>query len=116
MALSGKRHNGYMDLWLGVGIVGPLLLVISVGLNLKNAATWLRSGSGSDARWCVVFLVMLMMSNLNESDFLEQNSVLMILYVTTTIYAQRATQRRRPAPALVSAKAPLHLHPSTSRG
>jgi O-antigen ligase len=91
-------HNGYMELWLGLGILGPVIVVMSMGINLKNAMLALRNGRILEGKWCLFILVALAIASLNEDELLQQNSVAMVLYVIATIFAQRAVEHRRREP------------------
>jgi len=91
-------HNGYLDLWLHLGLPGVclglyLLLQLFV-LSIKNLF------SAMPAAWFWVLLLLYLISyNLVESIFLSVNSLFMVLIV----YSCVVLQRRRSAPVLDSA-------------
>jgi exopolysaccharide production protein ExoQ len=91
-------HNGYMEMWLGLGILGPTLVLISMGINLRNAILALRNKDVAAGRWCLFLLVVLGVASLNEDDLPPLSNIFTILYVVATFFVQRAAMRRRVAP------------------
>jgi exopolysaccharide production protein ExoQ len=88
-------HNGYLELWLGLGVVGPVIVLLSMGANLKNAVLALRNRRILEGRWCLFILVAFAIASLNEDDLPQQNNITTVLYVIVTIFARRAAERRR---------------------
>jgi exopolysaccharide production protein ExoQ len=74
-------HNGLLELWLELGLVGVGLFLVGFGYYLLRAVRHLRSDHRSVAAWPLIFLLFLFVSNLTESHFLNSNSVYFILYV-----------------------------------
>jgi O-antigen ligase len=87
-------HNGWMETWLSVGLVGVLLFA------LGYVATILRALSLSFSSWTGVFalgfLAQFFLFNLSESMILQQNSIVWVSYVA--ISAALLRQRVSGAP------------------
>jgi O-antigen ligase len=91
-------HNGYVEMWLGLGILGPTLVLISMGVNLWNAVLAFRNKHVAAGRWCLFLLVVLGVASLNEDDLPPLSNIFTILYVVATFFVQRAAVRHRVAP------------------
>lgn len=91
-------HNGFLDLWLDLGVVG----VVCFGLGFAVAAAWafrrVRATRTADGLWPLVFLTFTLLYNLTESTLLQQNNVFWVLYVAAAVAAVRW-----PAPAVEAA-------------
>jgi hypothetical protein len=85
-------------MWLGLGILGPTLVLISMGVNLWNAVLAFRNKHVAAGRWCLFLLVVLGVASLNEDDLPPLSNIFTILYVVATFFVQRAAVRHRVAP------------------
>jgi exopolysaccharide production protein ExoQ len=90
-------HNGYMEIWLGLCILGPVVIGLSFAVNYKNALVALWRGYIFGGRWCLFMLVTLTIASLNEDEPMVPNSILMVLYLITTIVGQRIANPVRPS-------------------
>lgn len=77
-------HNGLLDLWLILGLVGVLLFLGSLGLNLLRAAARLADRPEIGGALPFVFLAFLVATNLTESDIMVYNSLVWMLYAAFT--------------------------------
>lgn len=78
-------HNGILDLWLMLGLVGVGLFVASAALNLLRALLLLARGRGIEGVFPLAFLLFLAASNVTESDLITYNSVFWLLYAAVTV-------------------------------
>lgn len=83
-------HNGVLDLWLSVGLLGVTLFVWLFGKNLVGSLILLRVGSQRSAAFPFTLLLYLLMYNITESNLLNQNSLFWILFVVVTVQIGRA--------------------------
>ena len=93
-------HNGFLDLWLSLGIVGLLLVLAPMGATFFIGLQQLRRGSDDTVPFLTLLLI-LVETNLTETEFLLQNSIPWILYVITAAgialtRSQSAIAPRRP--------------------
>lgn len=73
-------HNGFLDLWLDIGLVGLLVFLAAYVLAIRRAWVALRAGAGIDGLWAMAFLVMLLLGNLTESS-IYQNDIFWLVFV-----------------------------------
>lgn len=90
-----NAHNGYLELWLEVGIVGLGLFLLVFSYYVIRGLKLFREYHGLGvAAWPLLFLIFNLVINLAEVDFLSRNTIFFILFVA----AAMAT-RSRPASA-----------------
>jgi len=81
-ALSTKiphAHNGYLDLWLQLGLAGLIIFLLSLFTNLYNAYRLVLK-KGFKEILPLLFFFFMLVYNITESFILIQNSILWILY------------------------------------
>lgn len=74
-------HNGFLDLWLDLGLIGVLAFVASFFTSLGQAFTHLRNTKTWEAFWPLIFLTVFFLINLTQSAILKQNDLMWIMYV-----------------------------------
>lgn len=77
--------NGFLDLWLNLGLLGVLVFVAGFSAAFLKAAAWARASRMSEGIWPCIFLTFVLLYSISESVFLRQNSTLWILYVSTVL-------------------------------
>lgn len=77
-------HNGFLDLWLDLGLLGLSIFAFSFVAVCLRAVTLLRQNHAPEALWPLAYLTFLLLANLTESSLLRQN-FLWILYVSITL-------------------------------
>ena len=80
-------HNGLLEVWLGLGLLGVLLYVIGFVVYARRAIIFLRAVKSPEGYWPVLFLTLMFVSSVTEATILSRNSLLWILYVTVGISA-----------------------------
>lgn len=94
-------HNGFLEVWLGLGMVGLVILVIGFAIYVKRALSLLRLISTGEANWPLVFLVLLFVSNLTGVSILSRNSLGWIMYVAVGMTSRKLVSEARSASQLV---------------
>lgn len=105
-------HNGYLELWLGLGFIG--LLAVATSLVTNFALAW-KASRGADRLanyWAVLYLTFFISYNLSESLILEQNDIFWVLYVAVVV-ALRPSAKQYPIRATQSAQG--HRYPALAR-
>lgn len=74
-------HNGLLDLWLDLGVVGLLTFLLGLGLAARAGVRIARHTSTAAGLWPLSFLTFLMVLNVAEAAILRQHSLFWILYV-----------------------------------
>jgi O-antigen ligase len=92
-------HNGYLELWLGLGLIGLLALVSSMVTNFTLAWKASRGADRLASYWAVLYLTFFISYNLSESLILEQNDIFWVLYVAAVV-ALSPVPKRYPSPAM----------------
>jgi len=104
-------HNGYRDILLSFG-VGGIVLFAGVVIRAIHQGAVLQCRAPQEGwLWLNVFLIMVLVMNLTESMFLNQNDSIATMFTVAIImfsyYAPvRADQVVRPTPERVSSAAP----------
>lgn len=96
-----NSHNGFLEVWLNLGMVGLVILVIGFAIYIKRALSLLRRVSAGEASWPLVFLVLLFVSNLTAVSILSRNSLLWIIYVAVGMTSGRLASEARSASRIV---------------
>jgi exopolysaccharide production protein ExoQ len=93
--VAKHSHNGFLDIWLDLGIVGLGVFLTSYFDALLHAIHVLRRQAGSGAYWPIHYLAFMLLYHLTEGPILRQNSIYWALYVAVVVSVHFA-----PAPAL----------------
>jgi exopolysaccharide production protein ExoQ len=78
-------HNGLLDLWLDVGLLGVLIFIAGFFQAVRNAVCMIRSTNNIEALWPLVYLTFMLLCNLTESTILKHYSIFWVLYVSVAI-------------------------------
>jgi exopolysaccharide production protein ExoQ len=89
-----SAHNGYLEIWLDLGICGLAAFFLGFALHFwKALGCFVREGQ-CEAAWPLLFLSFLFFVNLAQSYLLSPNYVLWILYVTISCPVYLLTAKR----------------------
>jgi exopolysaccharide production protein ExoQ len=97
-AASGWReapnaHNGIINLWIDVGLIGVLLFLWSYAGSIRNAIRLINANGSPEATWYFVFFVLLFLYGLTEISFLIRNEIFWILYISSALAVRGQTDR-----------------------
>ncbi len=87
-----NAHNGFLDLWLSLGLLGLMIFLIGFIVNLLRAIYLMRSDETHVNIWLLVYITFIIFSNLTETTLLEQNSLEWILYVAVVFSSKVSTR------------------------
>ncbi len=96
-----SAHNGLLEIWLDLGLVGLAAAVFSFGASVRKAFHLIRETTGWESAWPLLFLVVLFLMNLTESVFFEGNSIYWFLYMVIALDLCRIGRQvttRQPMP------------------
>lgn len=82
-----RAHNGFLDVTLGFGGVGLLVLLASYAMALRDGIRLIRMPGREEGYWVLLLLGMYFLQNITEATFLKQNDLLWILYCAVTTRA-----------------------------
>jgi O-antigen ligase len=97
-------HNGLLDLWLDLGILGVTIFVISFLTTLVKALAWVRYTQSSEYLWPIIYLTFMLLVNLTQNIIITQNDIFWIMYVTISFW--------KPVQHYRSAKLPIGTNPN----
>jgi O-antigen ligase len=84
-------HNGLLEVFLNLGIVGLTLLLLSVGHTAAKILSKLKVNQLStsyyspEVHWMFLLLLLIFMLNVTEANFLKANDILWVSYMIATI-------------------------------
>lgn len=78
-------HNGYLNLWLQLGLVGLLLFIWSLVAATRNGVKSLRLGDQNYVAWCLGVILLVIVGNIDESFIMKYNSLATMLYVMACV-------------------------------
>ena len=76
-------HNGFLDLWLDLGLLGLLAFALSFLAVCWRSVLCLRITKTSEGLLPLAYLTFLLLANLTESSLLRQNSLWILFTVVT---------------------------------
>jgi len=77
-------HNGFLNLWFDVGLLGLFVFTIGFSINYIRSIVWMRSTKAAEGFVPISYLTFLFLVNLTES-FLLDPELLWMLYVSLTL-------------------------------
>jgi O-antigen ligase len=79
--LAPNAHNGFLDLWISLGLVGLALFLAGFAIVFWKSFKKARLGNSVELRWPLVYLIFLVVYNLDETNLFQHNSLMWALYV-----------------------------------
>ena len=77
-------HNGFLDLWLSIGLVGLLVFVAGFFSNIVKSLALLRKTNTPEGFWPLLFLTYILLSNLTEGTLSNLTSSFWAIYAATS--------------------------------
>jgi exopolysaccharide production protein ExoQ len=76
-----NAHNGFLDFFLSLGLIGIVLLGLSFINTFTQAFIYLRHSKTSDEFWPLIFMFYFILANFTESALMLQNDLFTVTYV-----------------------------------
>lgn len=105
--VARHAHNGFLDLWLELGIAGLALFVAGYLQAVGNGIALLRMGRDRSATWPLQYLAFLLLYDLAEGPILRPNSLYWALYVAVVVATAIAVRREKALRAACAMHASL---------
>ncbi len=80
-----NAHNGFLDLWLDLGLLGILVFGLGLVMSSWRAVVWVRSTRTVEGFWPLACLLFIFLSDLSQSAILDPNNIYWILYVAVAL-------------------------------
>ena len=96
-----QAHNGYIEIWLQLGLVGLLLFALVVGQALHGVASLFRQDF-EQGRFCLVVLLITLLHNYSEAGFPRPTHLVWFVFLLVVINlkpGQTISAEKVPAPA-----------------
>jgi exopolysaccharide production protein ExoQ len=85
-------HNGFLEVWLGLGLIGLALILINLSRNFLFALRVARSNREVEYYWPLLLVVFTVLYNLTENSLLTVNSLPWIAYAAASYWLERAAR------------------------
>jgi len=82
-------HNGFLEVTLGLGLIGLALLLIGLTSNMLRGVRVARAGESIYDFWPLLYLIYAVFANLTECFFLTANSLYWMLFVASSYWLVR---------------------------
>jgi exopolysaccharide production protein ExoQ len=91
-----QAQNGFLDVWLGTGLLGVALIALMTGQGLRNAVRSLYSANHKPyVRWCILVIACTLLYNVGESSF-GLASMSWLLFLLALIGLRKVADTRFP--------------------
>jgi O-antigen ligase len=98
--LPPNGHDGFIDLWLDLGLVGVLAFVVSFVVSFLRAFRVAHEGASSADLFPIMFLYFMVLGNLTESALVTHNSLIWVLFVAIATQLWVGRHGRPPQPGV----------------
>ncbi len=78
-------HNGFLALWLDLGLLGLGLFFLGFWRSYLQALTWVRKSKTAVALWPLLYMTYVVLINIAETSLLSSNNITWILYVAVSL-------------------------------
>ncbi len=91
-----NSHNGFLDLWLQIGIVGLLIYLFGfLAVTLPKAFYLLRTSRTSEGLWPLAYMTYMLVANISETTLMIQNDIFWVLYVAIAFSVQMPPESQK---------------------
>lgn len=77
-------HNGFLDIWLSIGLVGLSVFVVGFLLTTAQSLELLRKTNTPEGFWPLLFLTYVLLSNLTEGTISTMNNFFWAIYIAVS--------------------------------
>jgi O-antigen ligase len=89
-----NSHNGYLDLWLNLGLLGLSVFVIGFVSNFIRTLIRVRLSRTPEAVWSPLFMVFTLIANQTETSLMVQNDIFWVLFVAAVFSGYISLNRK----------------------
>ncbi|OKH34568.1 hypothetical protein NIES2101_38810 [Calothrix sp. HK-06] len=86
-------HNGFLELWVDVGLIGLAIFTVSFAIVLWRSLVWLQKNNSIEGIVPISLLIQIILLNLTES-YLMRSDIYWLLYVTITLSMYQQPPKR----------------------
>jgi exopolysaccharide production protein ExoQ len=92
-----NSHNGFLELWLGLGALGLSVFCLHFLINFFRMSALVSQSRTSEYFLPLIILLITILANLTESTLLDRNSIYWVLYVSLSLSSRVKTQSISPS-------------------
>jgi exopolysaccharide production protein ExoQ len=97
-----NSHNGFLELWLGLGLVGVTIFLLQFLTSLARTLRLISQSKTPEYFLPLLFLLFTVLVNLTESTLLDRNSIYWVLYSSIILASTRKPQVQTEAATVSS--------------
>lgn len=86
-------HNGFLELWVDIGLIGLAIFTVSFATVLWRSLVWLQKNKSVEGIVPIILLTQIILLNLTES-YLMRSDIYWLLYVTLTLSMHQQLPKR----------------------
>lgn len=90
-----NAHNGFLDLWLELGLLGLLIFLFGFLSVLIKGMKWFQLSQTAEGAWPLIFFAYTIVSNVSESSLFGPNSFFWVLYIGVSLGLLKEINRYR---------------------
>ncbi len=91
--IAASTHNGFLDVWLTLGIGGLALVVYSFLRSFCDAIRCLRMGLTPYLCWCICIVMLVFILSFDETQLMQPNNLIWIMYVMACVGLSNGAKR-----------------------
>jgi exopolysaccharide production protein ExoQ len=93
-------HNSFLEVWLGLGIIGLVMMLINLTRNFGMALRVARGSHGIERSWPLLLLIFTVLYSVTENTLLTVNSLPWLAYTGVSFWLVRYLREEEPSSAL----------------
>jgi exopolysaccharide production protein ExoQ len=93
-----SAHNGILEIWLDLGIVGVGLVVFALLRAFKDAFVCFRGGNSRYLSWCTCMILLTIVISADEAEFLVASTIMRMLFIIACLGLAEGARRIRLGP------------------
>lgn len=78
-------HNGFLDLWLNLGLLGVSVFALSTLKAFSKAVVWASSTKTTEGLWPLAYLTLMLLYASTDFPILKHHSIFWVLYVAVVL-------------------------------
>lgn len=91
-----NSHNGFLDLWLQIGLIGLLIYLFGFfAATLPRALYWVRATKTSEGLWPLTYMTYMLVANISETTLMIQNDLFWVMYVAIAFSVQMSPESHK---------------------
>jgi exopolysaccharide production protein ExoQ len=78
---AAHSHNGFLDLWLNIGVIGVVLFFLVFSRAIYFSFTFYKKFGNDTFLWNILFLVFFILNNISESVTITPNNIIFCIFI-----------------------------------